>query len=282
MSKLSEFQKKKDFLVCVDSDGCAMDTMTSKHETAFCPRLIDVYGLHEVDRDGLITKEWMRLNLYSATRGVNRFKGLAHTLEFLHEHGVEIPGREEVAAWVSGAKVLSNDALKEAIAQGGGAPLEKALEWSLAVNATVAQMSAADDSHPFPGCKETLERLRPYCDTAVVSAANSEAVDEEWKRCGIAASMDLLMGQDSGSKAFCLQELVKKGYGKDHILMCGDALGDLDAAQKAGTLFYPILVGREAESWARLTEEAFPRFLAGTYAGEYEASLIREQKKILA
>lgn len=282
MSKLSEFQKRHDHLVCVDSDGCAMDTMTSKHETAFCPRLIDVYGLHEVDKDGLITKEWMRLNLYSATRGVNRFKGLAHTLIFLHEHGVEVPGREEVVAWVNGAKVLSNDALKEAIANGGGAPLEKALEWSLAVNATVAEMSAAGNSHPFPGCKEALEHLRPHCDTAVVSAANSEAVEEEWTRCGIAKSMDLLMGQDAGSKAFCLQELSKKGYGKDHILMCGDALGDLDAARKAGTLFYPILVGQEAESWQRLTEEAFPRFLAGTYAGEYEESLIAEQKKILA
>lgn len=279
---LQDFTKRQDFLVCVDSDGCAMDTMTSKHQTAFCPRLIDVYDLHEADKDGLITKEWMRLNLYSATRGVNRFKGLAHTLEFLHQNGVDIPGRDVVQNWVANAPVLSNDALKEAIAQGGGAPLEKALEWSLAVNATVADMSAAGDSHPFPGCKEALETICLLADTAVVSAANSEAVVEEWNRCGIAESMDLLMGQDAGSKAYCLQELSKKGYGKDRILMCGDALGDLDAAKKAGTLFYPILVGREAESWKRLVSEAFPKFLMGAYAGAYEEGLIAEQKKILA
>ena len=30
--------KKKEWLVCVDSDGCAMDTMDSKHHQAFCPQ----------------------------------------------------------------------------------------------------------------------------------------------------------------------------------------------------------------------------------------------------
>ena len=29
--KITDFQKTKDFLVCVDSDGCAMDTMDVKH-----------------------------------------------------------------------------------------------------------------------------------------------------------------------------------------------------------------------------------------------------------
>ena len=35
MSKLSEYKKKKDFLICVDSDGCAMDTMDVKHFLCF-------------------------------------------------------------------------------------------------------------------------------------------------------------------------------------------------------------------------------------------------------
>ena len=59
------FTPKKEWLVCVDSDGCAMDTMDSKHHQAFCPQLIRVYGLEEYA--GLITPHWMEVNLYSRT-----------------------------------------------------------------------------------------------------------------------------------------------------------------------------------------------------------------------
>ena len=33
---IEEYQKKKDYLICVDSDGCAMDTMDIKHILCFC------------------------------------------------------------------------------------------------------------------------------------------------------------------------------------------------------------------------------------------------------
>lgn len=275
---LDAFEKHKDFLFCADSDGCAMDTMTSKHETAFCPRLIDTYGLH--GHAALVTDEWMRLNLYSATRGINRFKGLAHMMEFLMERGIELEGSAEYLSWVRTAPLLSNDTLRAAIGAGAGRGLSKALEWSLAVNETVAGMG--DASQPFPGCREALALAHSRADTAVVSAANSGAVFEEWERCALAPHMDLLMGQDSGSKAFCLKTLAAKGYADGHILMAGDALGDLDAARQAGALFFPILVGREAESWERLKTEGFARFLSGAYAGGYEESLIAEQKEILS
>ena len=82
----------------MDSDGCAMDTMDSKHHQAFCPQLIRVYGLEEYA--GLITPHWMEVNLYSRTRGVNRFKGLAATMRMLAEHGVRVPGADELCTWV--------------------------------------------------------------------------------------------------------------------------------------------------------------------------------------
>ena len=37
MKALSEFLKTQDYLVCVDSDGCAMDTMDIKHFKCFGP-----------------------------------------------------------------------------------------------------------------------------------------------------------------------------------------------------------------------------------------------------
>lgn len=271
---LDTITKQRPFLFCADSDGCAMDTMTSKHEIAFCPRLIDAYGL--ASHAAFVTEEWMRLNLYSATRGVNRFKGLAHMMGFLAQRGVMLEGKDEYLAWSEHTPLLSNDTLRSAI--DAGAPLQRALTWSLAVNETVAAM---EDSAPFDGCRETLEAIHAQADTAVVSAANSAAVDEEWHRCGLAPHMDLLMGQDAGSKAHCLKTLAAKGYAPGHILMAGDALGDLDAAKQAGALFFPILVGHEAESWQRLRTEGFPRFLAGTFSGAYEDDLIVQQKNVL-
>ena len=39
------FERKHDFLVCVDSDGCAMDTMNCKHIQCFGPCMVSEWGL---------------------------------------------------------------------------------------------------------------------------------------------------------------------------------------------------------------------------------------------
>ncbi len=45
MKTLAEFARKNEYLVCVDSDGCAMDTMDIKHINCFGPCMIDEWGL---------------------------------------------------------------------------------------------------------------------------------------------------------------------------------------------------------------------------------------------
>ena len=71
-------------------------------------------------------------------------------------------------------------------------------------------------------------------------------------------------------------ELLKKGYQTDHVLMVGDAPGDRSAARNNGVLYYPILVKKETYSWKRLQEEGMNRFLTGTFKGEYERQLEQE------
>ena len=44
--RIEDFQKTKDFLICVDSDGCAMDTMDVKHIKGFGPEAVNTWGLH--------------------------------------------------------------------------------------------------------------------------------------------------------------------------------------------------------------------------------------------
>ena len=41
MSALDDFNRKKRFAVCVDSDGCAMDTMNIKHIRCFGPCMVE-------------------------------------------------------------------------------------------------------------------------------------------------------------------------------------------------------------------------------------------------
>ena len=164
-------------------------------------------------------------------------------------------------------------------AAGGGEGLRQALEWSRAVNAAIVRMG--DDSKPFPGARDALAAIHQQTDTAVVSSANGEAIAEEWTRHGLIGHMDIALGQDAGTKEACLAALTAKGYAPGHVLMVGDALGDLAAAQHADALFYPILVGKEKESWDRLVTEALPRFLAGTYAGEYQQQQLAAQREIL-
>ena len=63
--------------------------------------------------------------------------------------------------------------------------------------------------------------------------------------------------------------------------MIGDAPGDHRAAVANGCLFYPINPGAEEASWRRLLDEGFDRFLAGTFAGEYQVQLLAEFNEFL-
>ncbi len=45
-----DYEKDKEYLICIDSDGCAMDTMDVKHIRCFGPEWIKTFGLREVSR----------------------------------------------------------------------------------------------------------------------------------------------------------------------------------------------------------------------------------------
>ena len=52
MSNVFEkYEKKNEFLVCVDSDGCAMDTMEIKHRECFGPEMIKTWNLFEKEEE---------------------------------------------------------------------------------------------------------------------------------------------------------------------------------------------------------------------------------------
>lgn len=270
---LASYVKKKDYLICVDSDGCAMDTMDIKHIRCFGPCMVEEWGLGEW-REAILSR-WNDINLYTMTRGINRFKGLAQMLTEVNEQYTAIDGVEELVKWAADAPELSNGALERLIAEGAHPVFEKALSWSKATNASITALPF-EVKKPFEGVKEGLEYAHQFADVAIVSSANLDAVMEEWELYGLLDHVDIVMAQNVGSKAFCIQELIKKGYDTDKAMMTGDALGDYQAAQKNGVYYYPILVRKEKQSWEEFKTVAVNKLVDGTFGGEYQAEKVKE------
>lgn len=271
-ANLEQYRKEKEYLICVDSDGCAMDTMDIKHIRCFGPCMVDEWGLLEW-KDAIL-KRWNDINLYTMTRGINRFKGLAMALKEINDAYQKIEGVEVLDQWVETCDELSNEALKRAIEKDDNICLKKALSWSEKVNESINNDLTFDEKKPFEGVKEALEYAHRYADIAIVSSANLQAVEEEWELYGLLDYVDILLAQNVGSKAFCIQELLKKGYDMDKTMMTGDAVGDYEAAKKNGVFYYPIRVRHEKESWEEFRAEAVNRLISGNYAGEYQKKQI--------
>ncbi|MCQ2770216.1 MAG: HAD family hydrolase [Clostridia bacterium] len=264
-------KKNKEYLICVDSDGCAMDTMDIKHIRCFGPCMVDEWSLGAWKDE--ILKRWNDINLYTMTRGINRFKGLAMALNEIDKKYTKIDGVLDLVNWADNANELSNRSVEEEYNKTGIEVFKKALSWSKAVNESINALPQSEKL-PFVGVKEGLKAAHSVANVAIVSSANKDAVEEEWKFYNLLDDVDVLLCQDAGSKAHCISELLKKGYDKDKVLMIGDAPGDRDAAKKNGVYYYPILVKHEKESWAN-AHIAFEKLINGEYA---EYGIKKEQE----
>lgn len=279
MSAIDNYVKTKEYLICVDSDGCAMDTMDIKHIRCFGPCMVDEWELH--DFSDAILARWNDINLYTMTRGINRFKGLSLALSEINSTYKHIDDLQTLVDWVENSSELSNDALKRAIEENNDSiSLKKALSWSEAVNKSIKQLPESDIK-PFNLVLDALKFAHNRADIAIVSSANLNAVIEEWTKHGLMEHVDIIMAQDSGSKAYCISQLLKKGYKSGHVIMCGDAPGDLQAAKSNDVNYYPILVRHEKESWREFIDTAFDRLINDSYAGKYQQDKIGEFHKNL-
>lgn len=274
---IKEFTKTKDYLICIDSDGCVMDTMDVKHMRCFGPCLVYEWGLGEF-KDEIIGL-WRKVNLLSKERGVNRFSGLASVLTEIQDNYMRVEGLAEYLEWVQTSEELSDQSLREAYEKNGNVCFKKALEWSTMVNQSMVLVSN-NRKQPFEGTEEALKQAREYADVVIVTAANGGEIKKEWESSDILQYVDLLMSQESGVKSECLKALVEKGYAPDHVIMIGDAPADLEAAEEAGVLFYPVLAYRERHSW-RNFPQMLKHFTEGTYVGDYQNGKIDMFKKNL-
>src|SRR6185503_11262492 len=107
-----EITKKHDFLVGIDSDGCAFDSMEVKHKECFIPNIVRFLGLAAVSKYAREVAEFV--NLYSHWRGINRFPGLPLTLDLLAQRpeiarrNFVVPRLDGLRRWLDRETKLAN------------------------------------------------------------------------------------------------------------------------------------------------------------------------------
>jgi phosphoglycolate phosphatase-like HAD superfamily hydrolase len=280
---LADVQPRHQFFVGIDSDGCAFDTMEIKHKECFCPSAIKHWSLQPVSK--YAREAWEFVNLYSKWRGINRWHALVMVFDFLRDRPevqarkVEVTAATKVREFMRSGKPLSNDGLKAYRAEHPDSELDQAWDWTTGVNASIADL--VHGVPPFPYVRESLVLLQRQADVVVVSATPGEALLREWEEHDIAKYARVIAGQEMGTKKQHLALAATGKYPPDHILMIGDAPGDMEAARANGALFFPINPGHEEESWERFYKEGLGRFMAGEFAGAYEAALVAEFEKLL-
>ena len=283
---LHDFQPQHEFFVGIDSDGCVFNSMEVKHNDCFSVNLVKHFGLASISRQ--VHQAWDFVNLYSTTRGTNRFKAILLVCDFLREMqlvrkmGVAVPELSYLREWSETETKLGNPALQAAIDSATGERLDElsqVMAWSLGVNESVAEI--VYNLPPFPGVRETLQRLQGKSDVIVVSATPDEALIREWAEHEIDAYVALIAGQEMGTKTEHLTITTKDRYPENHVLMLGDSPGDLKAARDVGALFFPVNPGSEDTSWQLFLDEAMDKFFDGQYAGTYEEALIDKFQELL-
>lgn len=280
---LVDFTPTKEYFVGIDSDGCAMDAMDIKHYECFTPNYIKHWDLQPIST--LARETAIFVNLHSVTRGLNRWLALKQLLDLLRdraevaERGVVIPEYPELTEFIESDYPLSDKGIAAFAEAHPSETIDRAIRWGNGVNATIADM--VHGCGPFPGVREAMAAMHDRVDDMTVSATPLEALNREWTEHGLAEYMQVIAGQEMGSKAQHVQYAATGKYDADKIMLIGDAPGDRDAARKAGCLYYPIIPGEEKQSWARVTAEALLRFLDGTYVGEYQDGLVAEFERHL-
>ena len=278
IAALKALEKTKDFFIGIDSDGCAFDSMEIKHKECFCPAFIKHYDLQAVSK--YAREVWEFVNLYSKSRGCNRYLAVTSALSLLAERpevkarNVEIPRLPGLRSWIERESKLGNPALKAELERAPDPDLQRAYAWSLEVNERISDL--VKNVPPFPQMRTALEKMKARADVIVVSQTPQEALDREWAEHKIDSFVLFIAGQELGTKTEHLQMAARGKYETRRMLMIGDAPGDLKAAQGNDALFFPVNPGNEEACWDRFVNEAIDRFFAGTYEGEYEAELIAE------
>ena len=217
-------------LVGIDSDGCAFDTMELKHKECFIPNTINYYNLQAVSKYAREAAEFV--NLYSKSRGINRFPALIETLQWLQrrpevrKRGVEIDMPQSLAKWIREETKLGNPALETKVGRRGDPELKQA--WPGRWRSTRRLPRSYEGVPPFPYVRESLQKLQGRADIVVGFGHAQRGLTAEWQEHDIGqvrrGHLRPGVGQQEGDSD------QRQQVCRNETLMIGDAPGDYRAA----------------------------------------------------
>jgi phosphoglycolate phosphatase-like HAD superfamily hydrolase len=257
--------------------------MGVKQRNHFAPMIVKWWGLEAVAP--LVRQLVEELNLYSVHRGRNRFPILVMLFDRMaasdeaRKIGLKLPDVGALRRYCDSGQPLGSETLAAEAERTRDPELARFAAWSRALNADIdAHMAPVP---PFAWARRALERMAQGSDLLVVSQTPKPALFKEWRLHGVAALVGGIAGQEDGSKSEQLSQGNGGRYAAGRVMMIGDALGDLETARACDAHFYPIVPGKEEHSWQLLHDEAYARFLAGTYGGDYARERIAEFARVL-
>ncbi|NLW50299.1 MAG: HAD family hydrolase [Candidatus Brocadiaceae bacterium] len=291
--QVRQWQRKRDFAICIDTDGCTLDNMWAKQVVVFHPHFMDFNGLRGIEMFFRLHAE--HHNLWGKTRGCDRYLAVRHTLASLLDdpQATEAMPVDHVRDLLASVQRYVDFIDASGGRWGFGIPslrhfheqngldynITRLLGWSEAVDRTFPFVTLG--MAPFAGVRETLEYLSAKADILVVSATPYRDLAQWWTRTGLADYVGAIAGKEMGKKNEHIRLLKEAGgYGDDQVIMVGDGGGDLKAAQANNAMFYPTPAGKEQEAWQN-AREAFDAFFEGRYCGAMEDEKVAEFQNIL-
>ena len=286
LEHLQQHRPQKDYFVGLDSDGTIFNSMELKHKDCFLVALIRVFELAPITHE--VHLVWNYVNIFSNTRGTNRFKALILTFDHLRKFkrvrqlNFQLPPLKALEKWVLSSGSLSNESLKQLVMdlpKNEKETIETVLEWSKEVNRMVK--ATVFNLPPMGGSLKAMDFLNPFADLVVISNTPLDTLHREWSENNIVSNVLYIGGQETGTKIEMLIAVAKEKYAQDNILIIGDSPGDLIAAQAVNALFFPVLQSKEDESWHNFNMEGCENFLNGVYTGPYQNEQINQFKSSL-
>ena len=281
IKNLEDHIPEKNFFVGLDSDGTVFNSMELKHKDCFVGCLIRAFSFAPIAHE--VHLVWNYVNIFSKTRGTNRFKALILTFDYLSKmesvikSGINIPKLDSIRDWLISNKPLTNEILKKIIfdsTENEKPYLENAFIWSENVNETVKK--TVFNLPPMHGALNAMSKIKKFADIVVISNTPIKTLNREWSENNIESNVLYIGGQETGTKIEMLNAVAKNKYKNENILIIGDSFGDLNAAKNINALFFPILPLKEEESWELFNQKAFQSFLDESFSGEFENNLIEK------
>lgn len=237
------------FLVVIASEGALFDPEPAE-TLCFFPAFVQFFGGKIAEP--ALAEVWRFVRLESRFRGGNRYRCLDEALRLLERRPEAAAERSRLRAsasaleaWLASELEPRPEGLEAATKNGRRPALARILAWSEAVDAAIGALPPAQ---AYPGALLALPRLAQGSELRLAAAP----------RPGNRASLRRL-----GVRFSCHGFPLSEG---PRILVVGDTASALEIARRERLSFFPIVPGREDESWAALAGAGFSRFLQGERA----------------